>query len=62
MEQHEGLLRTALSAEERKALRAEARKKGMTVRGYVDQVLRAELERSSNDTGSCRETANYTIG
>lgn len=62
MEQHEGLLRTALSAEERKALRAEARKKGMTVRGYVDQVLRAELERSNDDARSCRETANYPVG
>lgn len=45
MEQHAGLLRTELTEDERKALRAEARRRGMTIRGYVDQILRAEIER-----------------
>lgn len=57
MEQHEGLLRTALSTEERKALRAEARRRGMTVRGYVDQVLRAEIERCYDADGKHGQTA-----
>lgn len=42
--QTNGLIRTDLSLDERKTLRAQARQKGMTVKGYTDSILRRAIQ------------------
>ena len=42
--QTNGLIRTDLSLDERKTLRAQARQNGMTVKGYTDSILRRAIQ------------------
>lgn len=46
MTEYTGMMRTNLSMDERRKLRKIASSKGMTLVGYYDSVLRAEIKKS----------------
>ncbi len=50
MSTYQGYIRTTLTTDERKTLKREASGQGMTLTGYIDRLLRTELERISHDT------------
>ena len=52
--EYTGVYRTRLESSEKKDLKKIAQKKGMTLSGYVDHIIREEIKREAENAGKDR--------